>query len=203
MARSRASPTWLLVKKPAASAVAKRPASHVAKKPAAQRNLKNNGRWLWLAIAVGKGKAVYTHGNQLKRVTYRLLPAAGDAQDRKPRGVAELGDTIRERVRKGSFLVYDGWKSTDSAVQAMGFRHAPPVVHEDKYRDAATGFHTNDAESENLRVKRWSRHRYGRLSLSANDMDEYVFYINVGEGMAAVMKGLAMSNGMVVTNAFL
>ena len=94
-------------------------------------------------------------------------------------------------------------RSTDSAVQAMGFRHAPPVVHEDKYRDAATGFHTNDAESENLRVKRWSRHRYGRLSLSANDMDEYVFYINVGEGMAAVMKGLAMSNGMVVTNAFL
>ena len=47
------------------------------------------------------------------------------------------------------------------------------------------------------------RHRYGRLSLTADDMDEYVFYTNVGEGVAAVMKGLAMSNGMVVTNAFL
>ena len=79
----------------------------------------------------------------------------------------------------------------------------PPVVHEGMYRDAATGFHTNDAESENFRVKRWSRHRYGRLSLTVDDMDEYVFYINVGEGMAAVTKGLAMSNGMVVTNAFL
>ena len=71
------------------------------------------------------------------------------------------------------------------------------------YRDATTGFHTNDAESENFRVKRWSRHRYGRLSLTADDMDEYVFYTNVGEGVAAVMKGLAMSSGMVVTNAFL
>eukprot|EP00972_Heterocapsa_arctica_P109872 16177041-Heterocapsa_arctica.AAC.1 len=28
-------------------------------------------------------------------------------------------------------------------------------------------------------------------------MDEYVFYVNVGEGMGAVMKGLAVSNGMV------
>ena len=192
-----------LRKKPAAATVVKKPAGHVFKKPAAQRNLKNNGRWLWLAIAVGKGKTVYTHANKLKRVSYRLLPCASDAQHRKPRGFAELSDTIVERVRKGSFLVYDGWKSTEAAVQANGYKHAPPVIHEGMYRDATTGFHTNDAESENFRVKRWSRHRYGRLSLTVDDMDEYVFYTNVGEGVAAVMKGLAMSSGMVVTNAFL
>jgi len=131
------------------------------------------------------------------------LSCASGAQNRKPRGFAEPSDTIAERVRKGSFLVYDGWKSTEAAVQASGYQHAPPIVHEGMYRDAAAGFHTNDAESENFRVKHWSQHRYGRLSVIVGDMDEYVFYANVGEGMVAVMKGLALSSGMVVTNAFL
>jgi len=71
----------------------------------AGRNLKNTSRWLWLAIAVGKGKTAYTCDDKLKRVSYRLLPCASAAQNRWPRGFAELRDTIVERVRKGSFLV--------------------------------------------------------------------------------------------------
>eukprot|EP00972_Heterocapsa_arctica_P015836 2334497-Heterocapsa_arctica.AAC.1 len=73
-------------------------------KPAADRNLKNSGRWLWLAILVGKGKTVFTHENKLKTVAYRLLPCASEAQDRKPRGMAEMRDTIVSRIRKGSSL---------------------------------------------------------------------------------------------------
>ena len=71
------------------------------------------------------------------------------------------------------------------------------------YRDNETGFHTNDAESENSRLKRWSRLRYGRLSLDAHEMDEYIFYVNVGESMGAVMRGLAVSNGFIAKNKLL
>ena len=99
-------------------------------------------------------------------------------------------------VRKGSFLVYDGWTGTNKAVEELGYKHAPPVIHETSYRDTATGFHTNDAESENNRVKKWSRLRYGKLILDTFEMDEYIFYVNAGGGMCDVLKGLAMSNSI-------
>ena len=35
----------------------------------------------------------------------------------------------------------------------------------------------------------------GSLMLSEADMHEYVFYINVGEGIGTVVKGLAVGNG--------
>ena len=179
--------------------IKKKPSSkRVNKKPAS--NLKNNGRWLWLAIAVGKGSQVFTHPNGLKRVTYRLLPCKEDAQKNEPRGLLEIKDTLHARVRPKSMLVYDGWTSTNAAVKQLGFQHAPPVVHEKAYRDNATGFHTNDAESENNRVKSWSRHRYGHLNIDAAEMDEYIFYINVGKENDAMMKGLAVSNGAVLKN---
>ncbi len=96
--------------------------------------------------------------------------------------------------------MYDGWKATDSAATRLGYNNAPPVRHDKAYRDTTTGFHTNDAESENHRLKRWSRHRYGKLSLDAAEMDEYIFYVNVGNDMQAVMKGLATANGGAVKN---
>ena len=49
-------------------------------------------------------------------------------------------------------------------------------------------------------MKSRSRHRYGYLHITALDMDEYVFYTNVGDGMEAVMRGQAMSNGGVIKN---
>jgi hypothetical protein len=99
------------------------------------------------------GKQVYTHSNGLKRVTYRLLPCKADAMKNEPRGLLEIKDTLQSRIRPKSMLVYDGWTSTDAAVKRLGFKHAPPVVHELAYRDPETGFHTNDAESENNRIK--------------------------------------------------
>ena len=49
-------------------------------------------------------------------------------------------------------------------------------------------------------MKRWSGKRHGKLQLDTNEMDEYVFYVNVGEGFADVMRGLAMANGGAVRN---
>jgi len=198
----RDSPT--LLKKPAAKAqMRKKPASsaRMAKRPAA--NLKNAGRWLWLAVLVGNGNQSYTHENGSKRVAYRLMPAAPDAKSQKPRGLLEIKDTIAAKVRARTMLVYDGWKPTDKAVRQLGYNHAPPVRHEAGYRDTITGFHTNDVESENKRLKFWSRSRYGRLVIEAAELDEYVFYINIGDTMTAVMKGLAHANPRVATNVVL
>jgi len=181
--------SFMLKQRPAGT-IKKKPAAKAAnKKPAA--NLKNAGRWLWLAIAVGKGDEVYTHENHKKKVAFRLLPRASEAQEGKPRGLKEIKDTLQGAVRKKSILVYDGWTSTDAAVKELGYRHPPAIKHEDGWRDTETGFHTNDAESENNRVKGWSRHRYGRLSITELDMQEYVFYVNGGSDISLVMKGLA------------
>ena len=60
---------------------------------------------------------------------------------------------------------------------------------------AALGFHTNDVESENNRIKHWARARYSTLKLEESDMYEYVFYTNVGKSMTDVMHGLAVANG--------
>ena len=112
-------------------------------------------------------------------------------------------NTLQSRIAKGSFLVRDGWSSTDAAIKALGFKSAPAVVHENAYRDVKTGFHTNDAESENSRVKGWNRVRYGQLRLNKGEMDEYVYYVNIGRSFSQVAKGLAISNGGVVKNKIL
>ena len=188
----------LVLKKPSGAAIQKKPSAVMFKKPAA--NMKNNGKWLWLAVEVGKGNVVYTHPNKTKKVTYRLLPRKADADEGKPRGLGEISDTLKTHVAKGAFLVHDGWLSTISAVASLGYRSAPPVKHDECYRDPLTGFHSNDAESENSRLKRWNRGRYRKLQLDKHEMDEYVYYINIGGGMGAVMNGLAMANGGAAVN---
>lgn len=178
----------------------------VRKKPAAlmekKANLKNAGRWLWFGILVGQGSTVCTHSNGLKRVAFRLLPHKILAQNNKPRGLGEITDTLRLYVRKGSFLVHDAWSSTIAAVKRLGYKSPPAVRHDRNYRDSATGFHTNDAESENARIKSWSRSRYGHLHLNENELHEYVYYINIGNSLTAVMAGLAKHGGGKAANQF-
>ena len=186
--------TYKLQKKPSAC-LRKKPSSAtspVVKKPAA--NLKTAGRWLWLAIETAKGRRVLTHADHTKRIAFRLLPRKADAAQKKPRGLNEITNTLRAHVAKGSMLVFDGWTSTKTAVEQLGYKHAPPVKHDSVYRDPTTGFHTNDAESENARLKSWSRRRYGRLNLSEAEMCEYVYYVNAGASMPCVLRGLAASN---------
>ena len=140
----------------------------VLKKLAA--NLKLNGKWLWLAICVGRGSQVLTHGNGLKKITYRLLPRTEEAKNNKPPGLHEIRDTLDDRTHKGSTLVFDGWIATTQAADRLGYKHPPSVKHHKCFRDGATGLHTNNAESENNRLKRWSRQRHMVACLSRSQI---------------------------------
>ena len=109
---------------------------------------------------------MFTHKNRLKKITYRLMPSARRAVKEKPRGFDEIPATVQAKVAKGSYLILDGWLATEKAVNSLGYGYAPPVKHEKHFRDPNTGSHTNDAESGNSRLKRWSRQRYGKLQLN-------------------------------------
>ena len=114
--------------------------------------------------------------------------------------LSEIRDTIQSRIVKKTTIVHDGWLPTESAVTELGYKHPPSVKHDKGYRDPKTGFHTNDAESENARVKGKNRVRYGKLQLNEQELAEYVFYVNLGKSMSKVLEGLALSNGGVVKN---
>jgi hypothetical protein len=205
----------------AASTVMRRPAAHVMKRPAGVagtfRDPRRNGRWIWLAVTVGKGSQVYTHENGLKRVTFEILPQKEDAPSKKPRGVASMATVVHKHVKKGSFLIFDGWKASKKAVEDLGYRHAPPVNHSVGYRDQSTGFHSNDIESENARLKTWLRTRYTKLRIDiadvgpqsatqeenrgaySRDLHEYCYYVNIGNTFTMAMKGVAAAAGGSVT----
>ena len=189
MKRPAAVPPPAAMKRPAA--VTKKPAA-VLKRPAGKRDARANGKWLWAAVTVGKGKDVYTHGNGKKKFTFCFLPKRSEASHNKPRGLVEIKKTIQNHVVKGSNLIFDSWKSTVSAAKQLGFKSAPPVNHSIEFRNRTTGFHSNDIESENSRLKHMSRVRNGRLMLNELDLHEYAFYINRGKSMACVLKALAL-----------
>ena len=68
---------------------------------------------------------------------------------------------------------------------------APPAVnHSIEWRDRATGFHSNDIESENQRIKAFARARYSQLQLSDADVHEYAYYVNVGDALPDVAPAL-------------
>ena len=143
---------------------------------------------------------MYSHANGKKRVTFRLLPSHDDAMDGKTRGWKEIGQTIEDHVHKASILVFDKWTGTIAACKRHGYTYGPPVNHSLGFREQSHGFHSNDVESENNKIKQWLRQRYGALKLGRKraldndtvlDLYEYVFKINVGESMTEFMKALA------------
>ena len=172
----------------------------IKKQGKTQWNLKNAGRWLWLAVEVGRGASVYTHGNGRKRLTFRVLPVKSIALRGKPRGLAEIKATLSERILKGSFIVHDAWTSTTSAVKALGYESVPPVKHRTTFRSTESGFHTNDVESENNRLKSWNRQRYGKLQLDEDELSEYTYYVNLGHGIGTVLRGFATAAGGCAAN---
>ena len=89
-------------------------------------------------------------------------------------------------------MVSDKWTSTVKAVREMGYNAPPAINHGIEFRDRETGFHANDIESENARLKAWSRHRYSRLHLSELDLHEYSFYVNNGSTMTTIMAALGV-----------
>ena len=165
-------------------------------KAGSDRDRRSNGAWLWVAVSVGKGKHRYTHDNRKKKFTFRMLPKKTEAIRGKPRGVAEIKKCLDSRIHRKSFLIFDKSSYGEKAAKQMGYRHAPAVNHGTGWRDFKTGFHSNDAESENARFKRFSRRRYsGKLNLSASFLYEYAFYVNMGDSISIIMQGLAASNG--------
>ena len=209
-------------KRPAAAGVLRRPAA--VKRPAAaggsRKGPRVNARWLWMAVTVGKGRECYTHENGKKKVTFAFLPRRENAPHGSPRGLVSMTKVIKQHVKKRSFLVFDGWKSSVAAVKRLGYRSAPPVDHCAGWRDRSTGFHSNDIESENARMKMWLRTRYSKMpvlnaaasdavgaadpesapceeeqTMPLPDLAEYAHYVNSGKSMAAAMEALANANG--------
>ena len=131
------------------------------------KDRRKNGRWLFLAIPVGKGTERHsdTHENGKKRLAWEILPRRADAPKGKPRGFDSMKATVAECITKKPFLVFDGLTSVASAVQSLGYKHAPPVKHDEGWRDRQTGFHSNGCESGNSRFKTWLRSSYTRLRL--------------------------------------
>ena len=92
-----------------------------------------------------------------------------------------------------------------------------PVKHKDNWRDPVTGFHINDAESENSRLKKWTRKKYysvrGRRDAKVpaegqieDEMEkdtraikrlvaEHLFWTNKGHDMKGVMDAVLYKNG--------
>ena len=187
------------MKRLSALASMKHPSVHrrplpVLKKPAA--SLKLNGKWLWRGSLPVELKSIRMK-NGLKKITHRLLPRASQAVNSKPRGLHETRHTLHRRThthtqKKNMYwsLILDGWTAT-----TKGYMHPPSVKNHKCFRDAQTGFHTNDAESENNRLKRWSRQCHGHLRIEEYDMQEYMFYVNIGNSMMLVLEGLAQSDG--------
>jgi hypothetical protein len=184
-----------LHKKPAASG------RRMLKRPAA--NKKSNGMWLWVGVTVGHGSQVLTHGAGTKQVTFRLLPPREEALAGKPRGVESISDTLKKHVRTSTKLVFDKWLGTVAAARRLGYHFPPPVNHSLCFRDSKTGFHSNDVESENQRIKSFLRARYGVLKLgrykkldndTVLDLYEYVYRVNVGETMEDFMDAMAKAS---------
>ena len=183
------------MKKCMKSAIKKRPAGFQRKQPAG-RDARSDGRWLWGAVSVGHGSTRYTHGNGRKRFAWRILPHSTMAEGGKPRGTAEIKKTFEKHIHKGSTLIFDGWKASKTAAEELKLRYAAPVVHEVGWRDAATGWHSNDIESEFNRLKHWNRVRLGNLRITELDLHEYTFYINAGSEVDEVMTGLSVGAGV-------
>ena len=141
-------------------------------------------------MTVGKGKECFTHENGKKKFTFRFLPKAADAVRGRPRGLEEIADTMALRIHEGTKLVFDQWRSTKAAARKLGYEYVPPINHSLEFRDPETGFHSNDIESENSRLKLWSRKRYSKLMLTELDLHEYAYYVNVGSTMEDVMAAL-------------
>ena len=111
---------------------------------------------------------------------------------------------MQQAINAGTFLVSDKWPSTEPAAAKAGLSVVGQVNHNHTFRDADTGFHSNDIESEFGRFETWARKKfcYIRMCSKRTEQDkrehmsrqlaEYVYYTTVGRGMDDIM--LAMTH---------
>ena len=121
-------------------------------------------------------------------VRHTLLHTPAEAEELFDQLVSSLGDTFEFVERK--YPTVSMKEPADDSIRLGQW-----AFHSAGWRDAATGFHTNDAESENNRLKTASRKRNGRLLIKPLDLYEYAFYTNVGREWLEIVGGLQAANG--------
>ena len=149
-----------------------------------QHDNRQNGRWLWAAVLVGKGNEVYTHANGKTKFTSRLPPNRAELQNGKPKGY----ETIRNTLASVSPRVPSSSR-TNGPRQSRLTR--PAANNELESCDLAKKFHSNDITYENERLKAWASHRYNKLQLSDLDLHEYAFHVNAASAMADVTAAMS------------
>ena len=154
-------------------------------------------RWVWLATLVGtKDGEKYTHDNGKKQVVAKLLPMAHQSRHGKPRGEEELKALFQGHTKRGAISVTDEWPGTMAAIKRLRRSGQHKVVkHQDEWRNKE-GWHTNDGESENGRMKQWARTRHGKLPVVTQSLlDEYMFGVNVGRSFDNITSALSSGIG--------
>ena len=139
-----------------------------------------------------------SHKRGDKRVAAAVLPHPEVAPANKPRGKESLMQDFDACIHKGAKVIGDGWEATASAAQELGME-VKQCNHTANFRNRNTGAHSNDAESEVARFKRWSRGKWG-FTCILNDRDqakkkehmerhlsEYIAETNMGTGMVLGM----------------
>ena len=109
-------------------------------------------------------------------------------------------------IAKQAFVVHGAWKASTAAIKSLGLKAAPPINRSTGWRDANTGFHSNDIESEFSRLKTMVRERYGRLcfqstasieaedEVDVGDLYEYTFRVNIGNSFQSMLNAFVLSS---------
>ena len=103
---------------------------------------------------------VRTH-THTARVAMEMLKCSVEAHAKKPRGAVELEKVLAKRIRASSKMTADGGKATE---KAAGYLQIPLKTcnHQKEFRDS-DGTHTNNAESEAARFKKWARPKWTQV----------------------------------------
>ena len=182
------------------------------KKHGTSKDTRKHSRWVWFGVDCGV-KQPKTHGKGTKRVAaFRLrLDHPETALEKKPRGAASISKVLSEHVKPGSKIASDGWISTTKAAKDNGLKMLGTCDHGTNFRNPKTGVHSNDAESEVARYKKWHRSKWTSVrTLNTKDqstkqkhmkgkISEYVLQTNIGDAMqvdmATIMQALSKLAG--------
>ena len=147
------------------------------------------------------------HAMRNTRIAIAVLPPPAEALDGKPRGTSSLAQILSRYIKHNTDAVADKWGATAPALRQAGRGLRGQVNHDQNWRDPITGYHSNDIESEWGRFKLWYQHRCSyvrspnnvsdtqKRALMQDQLNEYVFYVNVGSDIATIMRAFQHYNG--------
>ena len=121
---------------------------------------RHSARWIWVGVQRGDSrKRLLSHEDSSKKVVLHPVPTSAQAIGGKPRGAQQLAQIMGAHLHPGTTVVSDGWRGTKGACKMLKVAHKT-VDHRSTFR-SEEGFHSNDAESEISRFRRWLRAKYG------------------------------------------